>query len=296
MTALGSPNAHILPTSALALTLLLSLPVLFALLRATSKIRAIARAVPPLRAGEPSACRVCGAPLQGTRGVVRCPFCASDNVVDASVLARAGEGHATDARVLEDEVRLQATSIGEARGLGVPMLASLALLPVPFIVVWFGAPLAEAVTVSPTEEKIVFIAESGPLRRSKDTPHALCLHRSDVCAGSSTCVSHPPVEPAWLIGKETREGMRIVAVGNNTMRGLEVTLDDDQRSNLFEVCLRAHESDAWRKLAEEDARREREEAEADRRTEENLRKFFGDAGLPKIELQPVPLPSLRVFP
>ncbi len=47
-------------------------------------------AVPPPAPGEPCACHVCGAPLAaGQSAVVRCGHCSADNVVEASVVARA---------------------------------------------------------------------------------------------------------------------------------------------------------------------------------------------------------------
>lgn len=66
-------------------------------------------AIPPLVAGEPVTCYVCGGPLapSGVRPLARCDWCAADNLVDPAALARAAHRQTEVVGSLEGEVERQ---------------------------------------------------------------------------------------------------------------------------------------------------------------------------------------------
>lgn len=285
------PHPNVLPALAAILSLVIALPPLFALLRTGRRLREIARAVPPLRAGEPSACRVCGGAVTGL-GVVRCRFCSADNVVDASVLARAGEAHSDAAHDLEGEVQAQAAALGETRGLGFPMVAALALFPVPFIATWLGEPLAARIDIPVTKDAGFALDEEGPLPGHQTKKHALCVRNASACLGAhSGCVALDRVAAQWLTGRTTVEGRRISAVHDNALRGLEVVVEGGEVQPLSGTCVEGPESEAWRSLAAAELAAQEERDRRDKAAAERLKRLFPDGGPPVPELQLVPIPS-----
>ena len=294
-TSTRMEHPTLLPTVAAVVNLGMSVVPLVGLLRARKKLRAIARALPPLAAGAPSACRVCGGPVIGF-GVVRCPFCAADNVVDAEVMRHVGEVHGVAASILDEEVRTQATAIGETRGLGFPLVASMALLPTPFIVIWFAPPLLSQINFDVDPAERFHLSERGPLANASE-PHQLCLTVTVDCTPKdSRCVAHEPVPFTWLVGKTTMQGEPIVGVRENLVRGRQVLVAGGRAiDHAGLLCVAGEPSPAWHKLAAEDEERDRKRREeSDRRLEHWKRRF--DGGVP--ELRPVPFtpPDFRVLP
>lgn len=280
----------VLPTMAAIVTLLISLPTLIALLRSGRKLRQIARALPPLRAGDPSACRVCGAAVSGN-GVVRCSFCASDNVVDPSATAKAQRD---DAAGLEEEVRAQAAAIGETRGLGFPLLGSLALLPVPFAVVWYGTPLAASIDRAPAADLRLAIIEEGPTYFHTG-PHQFCVDESPSCAReSASCIVHAPVEASFFAGKvETYGQRRVIALRQNLLYGLVAKLENGALEPVgYRFCVAGEETPQWKERVVEDAEQAGKRREEDAAMRERWKRLFPDAGIPALQdptLPPIPI-------
>jgi hypothetical protein len=103
----------------------------FAVLRrAARRAEAASAAVPPEREGEPSRCHVCGAPLEskGVRGVVRCAYCAADNVLAARLVAGSSQRRL---EVLDDyaaEVERESTAVTRTFGRGTVLFLTAVLL------------------------------------------------------------------------------------------------------------------------------------------------------------------------
>lgn len=121
---------------------------------AKRRLLAASAAVPPVRAGEPVTCAVCGAPLavHGVDPIARCGHCAADNVVHPSALAQAvstramdvdaiGVATATRAREALAAAR-QASALGVAAVFGTPaasFVAAVLLLAFAMILEPFAA-------------------------------------------------------------------------------------------------------------------------------------------------------------
>jgi hypothetical protein len=97
-------------------------------------------AVPPLVAGEPASCYVCGGPLSssGVQPLARCPWCAADNLVDPKALGRAAHRQTAAVGSLESEVerqgRIAASTAQTASALLIP---AAVVVPVVGLVVAF---------------------------------------------------------------------------------------------------------------------------------------------------------------
>lgn len=298
----SSPHPWIIPAFAVLLTLLVAAPALMATLRTGRRLRDVARALPPLSPGEPSACRVCGGPVRGM-GVVRCPFCASDNVVDAAVLARAGEAQRDEAYDLEEEVRAQSAALSEARGLGLPMLVALALFPVPILANWWAEPIARQIDFPvPKGSALYHLDETGaePWSPPEAPPHELCvrtLDRGSLCPEPRAgCVPAGTVPVEWLVGKTTTSGRRLVAVHDNAVLGIVVEGEDGVRHVATGTCVQGPESEEWRRQLAAAEERKRRDKEAEERWEQRRREIWPDGGPPAPELVLPPLPTFRVGP
>ncbi|MFO0551415.1 MAG: hypothetical protein U0271_23695 [Polyangiaceae bacterium] len=105
-----------------------SLPALAGMFRARQRLNRTAVALPPLGAGEPACCRVCGAPLNipdRSTGLARCGFCRADNVVDRDAMARAQESKQGALVSFEAQLRREASAIRRSTTWTLPLLLSL---------------------------------------------------------------------------------------------------------------------------------------------------------------------------
>lgn len=113
--------------------------------RSRRKLERACCAVPPLKAGEPAGCHVCGGPLQsrGTQKVVRCGYCGADNLVAPAVLRHAGARRKAVVGDYQREVREQAVRVS-----GTLSRATIVFLVLVFVSpVLCGAPTLIIATV-----------------------------------------------------------------------------------------------------------------------------------------------------
>jgi predicted RNA-binding Zn-ribbon protein involved in translation (DUF1610 family) len=82
---------------------------------ALERVKMQARALPPVREGQPHRCHVCGGPVAPTAGeaVARCPFCQADNLVDGAVRSEVAAGRERDMAGLAHEVAAEARRVKE---------------------------------------------------------------------------------------------------------------------------------------------------------------------------------------
>jgi hypothetical protein len=106
---------------------------------ARAALLAAAAAIPPERPGDAATCNVCGAPVSGRaqEPIVRCAYCATDNVVHPAALGRAVGRKAIDLAFLGAAIRRRAAQI-EAGGRRVATGLLVGIFGTP-VVGWAGA-------------------------------------------------------------------------------------------------------------------------------------------------------------
>jgi hypothetical protein len=196
--------------------LVFGLAALGAVRRTRRKLQDACAATVPERPGEPASCHVCGAPLTApTRGaVVRCTYCAADNVVDPEAMARAGRARSVDVAHLERAVRDRASTTSTVAVGGMMVLPLLCLIAPPLA-------MAAWIAIMAGVDRI-----EGPLDTSLryvlvDTPDGRCVARFQADKSGAKRVQlgrrqvgkmNPPSLPstpqhfdaAWLVGKKVK--------------------------------------------------------------------------------------------
>lgn len=108
--------AFLIPTFVLSFVVALAV-VALAVRQVTTKQRAMERAfsaLPPAAPGEAAACHVCGADIAaGAEGVVRCAYCATDNIVTPAALAAIAVTRSTSFATLDQSAKAR---LAELRG------------------------------------------------------------------------------------------------------------------------------------------------------------------------------------
>jgi hypothetical protein len=122
-------------------------------------------AVPPAVPGAAHGCHVCGADLQAfdlsRQAVVRCRFCAADNVVRADVLGRAASLAAAAADDVLTQARAHAMALVKQRGRASVLLALLALLAPFASCVGLASASCWSPSVEPTNDYVLVRTEQG---------------------------------------------------------------------------------------------------------------------------------------
>ncbi len=132
MTVLVSvPALTMIAVFALGLTLLR---------RRLAHLEEACAAAPPRAPGEPARCHVCGAPLASGAAIVRCGFCAADNLVTPNAIARARAHHERRAAALGEAVTARAASVQQlSRGVGLAL--GMSVVSGPILMCLSAAPL-----------------------------------------------------------------------------------------------------------------------------------------------------------
>lgn len=87
------------------------------IVRRRQRLEEACSALPPVHPGQPARCHVCGGPLSQPTGdtpVVRCAYCAADNLVRADVLERVGRKLKQQTGDLETQVRAASVQLSTA--------------------------------------------------------------------------------------------------------------------------------------------------------------------------------------
>jgi hypothetical protein len=203
----------VLPIFGASLALLVALPAFVSMARSARRVRQLARAAPPLAAGEPASCRVCGGPLGTAIGVVRCRHCRADNLLDAGVMARAGERHAVEVRDLEDEARALTADIADTRVTGLIFSVALSVFAVPAAAIFFGDNALEYANV-PLGDEVSYAVEEGG---GSDADFRTCLRSGH---GPRAAAYYGDHHPRWIVGHGigwTTD--RVIAVKHNLAFG-----------------------------------------------------------------------------
>jgi hypothetical protein len=232
-----------LPISAAAIALILALPALVSMLSTARKLHGATLAVPPLRAGEPAACRVCGGPIGRIDGVVRCDYCHADNVVDAKLLARAGERRSDALKDDVEAMREGVEDIGETRTIGVIVNLSLCAFAVPMVTVLFGMNALE---------RAGFASHTRFNRyECGGDPHFHCAGRpGSRVRDSDECFATGSIDASWMVGRNlARAKQRVVAAERNWFFGEVVVVDPPGLWGAIEAtegtCVEAPPSEQW---------------------------------------------------
>ncbi|WP_438017282.1 hypothetical protein WMF18_42035 [Sorangium sp. So ce315] len=112
--------------------------VLAVVRRRQRRIEEACAARPPAAPGEPAACHVCGAPLDGGGdGVIaRCGFCAADNLVAPAVLERVRARQVVIFRSFEEAVGAELAAFGRATsGAAAAVVATALVVPVAVFII-----------------------------------------------------------------------------------------------------------------------------------------------------------------
>lgn len=210
---------NVLPTSAAVIALIVALPALVSMVRTARKLHGATLAVPPLRPGEPAACRVCGGPIGRIDGVVRCDYCHADNVIDAKILARAGERRADAMKDDVEALQERADDIGQTSMVGIIFNLSLCAFAVPMVTVLFGMNALEHAGFASHTRFTRY--ECGA------DPHLHCANRPGVHVRSEeSCVSTGTIEASSMVGHNFAGAkQRVVAAERNWFFGEVVVLD-----------------------------------------------------------------------
>lgn len=99
--------------------------------RVRRRLIAACAARPPAVPGQPAECRVCGGDLSGgLSGVVRCSYCAADNLVSAEALHAAGARRSRDLEQLAQSIQHDGSVVGSvARQIVTTLALSLVAAP-----------------------------------------------------------------------------------------------------------------------------------------------------------------------
>lgn len=177
---------------------------------------------PPLFAGEPAACHVCGGEVAraDVAAVVRCRYCAADNVVDPWALAQAHQREAHALGGIEGHVasREQAVSTASGAGLGFVLLAALST-PVIGVVTLVAMAFLNALVLdhlgpSSTPSYMVVPTGMGPcagsFKRQGDGSIYVDFGAATIDGKMHTVVDPAkarglsPVATRWFVGKKVR--------------------------------------------------------------------------------------------
>ncbi|WP_437287904.1 hypothetical protein [Sorangium sp. So ce406] len=118
---------------------------------------------PPAAPGEPAACHVCGAPLDGGSddGIARCGFCAADNLVAPAVLERVRARQVVILQSFEQAVSADLASFGRATsGAAAAVVATALVVPVTVFVLAVAAVLVGESMRLPVDPAVSYAAVS----------------------------------------------------------------------------------------------------------------------------------------
>ncbi|WP_434044627.1 MULTISPECIES: hypothetical protein [Sorangium] len=130
--------------------------------RRQRRIEEACAARPPAAPGEPAACHVCGAPLDGGDGAIaRCGFCAADNLVAPAVLERVRARQVVILRSFEQAVSAELASFGRATsGAAAAVVATALVVPVTVFVLAVAAVLVGESMRLPVDAAVSYAAVS----------------------------------------------------------------------------------------------------------------------------------------
>lgn len=121
---------------------------------------------PPAAPGEPAACHVCGAPLDGggAGAIARCGFCAADNLVAPAVLARVRARQVVLFKSFEQAVSAELASFDRATsGAAASVVAIALVVPVTAFLLAVAVSLAGELWRPPVDPTVRYAAVSTPL-------------------------------------------------------------------------------------------------------------------------------------
>jgi hypothetical protein len=135
--------------------------------RRQRRIEEACAARPPAAPGEPAACHVCGAPLDGGVGagaIARCGFCAADNLVAPAVLARARARQVVLFASFEQALSAELASFDRATsGAAASVVAIALVVPVTAFALAVAVTLAGESRRLPVDPTVRYAAVSTPL-------------------------------------------------------------------------------------------------------------------------------------
>lgn len=189
--------------------------------RQQRKLEEACAAAPPRVAGQGACCHVCGGELPppdlAARGIVRCPYCQADNMVDARVLARLGHKRSADIGDFEASVRHEGSRLGLTTGLATGVVVLLALLaPLSCLASAFVVQrVATGIERPVNEQRHYLLVETpaGPCftyvnqRYSDGSAHVILgkhergVRGTNYVAGAAL---HPTVTAEWAVGRSVR--------------------------------------------------------------------------------------------
>lgn len=167
--------------------------------RDQAAIRRAIAAVPALRAGDPAACRVCGADLPAGGAIVRCAFCGTDNYADDKTIRRLDAREANDVAAFEEDLRVETASTAER------MASASRSLLVAALVMPVGVLLVVSVALAPLAARVESTLDESTKYTSAATRDGECIgvpvHPSDGDTSYTLDLGTARYEPPSSLGE-----------------------------------------------------------------------------------------------
>ncbi|MCZ7687634.1 MAG: hypothetical protein M5U28_56400 [Sandaracinaceae bacterium] len=149
-------------------------------------------AAPPAAAGQPARCRVCGGPLEtpapGAPPIVRCGFCAADNLAAGPAYARASSARRAVLESYAEAVRAESRSLERDSSIAVGALLSVPIA-LPFVwTIGFAILYPRFAPDPPPDESVEYVLLAVPSRGA-------CVARVNARGASGELL----VEPATIL-------------------------------------------------------------------------------------------------
>ncbi|AUX48893.1 hypothetical protein SOCE26_104360 [Sorangium cellulosum] len=231
--------------------------------RRQRRIEEACAARPPAAPGEPAACHVCGAPLDGGDGgggvIARCGFCAADNLVAPAVLERARARQVVLLRSFEQAVSAELAAFSRATSGAAAAVVAIALaVPAAVVVIAMIVVITAESRRVPADVTVRYVVVGTPVgqcvgkiavRKDGSTVVLFSSFRRDELPEEQLIAPGSPIEdlaPGSFVGRavtSTRGAGVVVEVFSSPLTGntAEVRRDDGTsfNSSIAGLCLDA---------------------------------------------------------